>query len=375
MAEDNYALQADARLAAIPVPELEVAPPVPKTFQPRIGLIACGGITETHVKAYQTRGWPVVAFADLNREAAETRRDACNPDGDVYTDYQELLARDDVNVVDIALHPDHRGAAIEAALQAGKHVLSQKPYALDLEEGARLADLAEAKGLKLAVNQNGRWAPYVRWLALAIRKGFIGEVQSVCMEMNWDHTWIQGTAFEQVEHVMLYDFAIHWMDMLRLFMGKRKALSANAFESRAPDQQVRPPMMASAQFRFEHALATLLFDGHSRQGAREQIRVVGTRGVLQAEGELCKAHQVSLITEEGICRPELVGEWFAEGFQGTMGELLCAIEEDRVPENNARENLKSLELAFAAIRSAETGGPVVPGTVRTLTSLQGTPSE
>ena len=49
-----------------------------------------------------------------------------------------------------------------------------------------------------------------------------------------------------------------------------------------------------------------------------------------------------------------------------MGELLCAIEADREPTHSARNNLKSLELCFAALKSADTGQPVKPGSVRAL---------
>jgi predicted dehydrogenase len=366
--EANYDLKNDSTLPEMPVTSLDISPPSPKQYQPRIGLIACGGITESHLKAYKAQGWPVLAFADVNREAAEKRRDEFNPQADVYCDYHDLLQRDDIDVVDIALHPSVRGAAIEAALLAGKHVLSQKPFTLDLDEGARLAQLAADKGLKLAVNQNGRWAPYVRWMTRAVQEGLIGEVQSVCIEMNWDHTWVKGTAFEEVHHVILYDFAIHWMDMLRCFMGDRKAVTAFAHISNAPGQEIKPPMMACAQFGFENAVATLMFDGHSRHAPREQIRIVGTKGVLHAEGNVCNAHQLRLETAEGCCEPTLTGEWFAEGFQGTMGELLCAIEADRIPENNAFDNLKSLELAFAAIHSADCGVSVVPGQARRITT-------
>ena len=57
----------------------------------------------------------------------------------------------------------------------------------------------------------------------------------------------------------------------------------------------------------------------------------------------------------------LDGVWFDDGFAGAMGELLCAIEEDREPENSARRNLPSLELCFAAVASADAGTPVVVG--------------
>jgi predicted dehydrogenase len=61
--------------------------------------------------------------------------------------------------------------------------------------------------------------------------------------------------------------------------------------------------------------------------------------------------------------PKLEGEWFPDGFHGTMGELLLAIEEDREPSHSAADNLRSLALFFAATASAERGQPVVPGSV------------
>jgi hypothetical protein len=73
-----------------------------------------------------------------------------------------------------------------------------------------------------------------------------------------------------------------------------------------------------------------------------------------------------LHTAAGQVLPDLEGCWFPDGFHGTMGELLCAIEENREPSNGARNNLRSLELCFAAVASAENRRPVVPGTVRKL---------
>ena len=68
----------------------------------------------------------------------------------------------------------------------------------------------------------------------------------------------------------------------------------------------------------------------------------------------------------GVLSASLVGRWFPDGFRGTMGELLRAIEEDREPYNSARHNLESLALCFAAVASAETGKPVKPGTIKRL---------
>ena len=62
--------------------------------------------------------------------------------------------------------------------------------------------------------------------------------------------------------------------------------------------------------------------------------------------------------------PVLKGSWFLEGFMGTMGELLCAIESKREPVHSARDNLPGLALCIAAVRSAESGRPELIGKAR-----------
>ena len=94
--------------------------------------------------------------------------------------------------------------------------------------------------------------------------------------------------------------------------------------------------------------------------------MVGTEGTIEASGIDLTAQEVALYTATGVARPQLVGTWFEQGFHGTMGELLCAVEEGREPNNSARANLASLALCFAAVASAHRGEPVVPGTVRRL---------
>jgi hypothetical protein len=76
------------------------------------------------------------------------------------------------------------------------------------------------------------------------------------------------------------------------------------------------------------------------------------------------AHNVTIFNRRGFAKPRLEGKWFNDGFRGTMAELLCAIEDDREPSNSARENLKSLAICFAAVKSADTGHEQAPGKVR-----------
>jgi predicted dehydrogenase len=358
MPEKNYDLRA-AAAASIPTPALDYAPPMPKRYRPALGLIGCGGITEHHLRAYRDAGWRVAAFQSRTRASAEKRRDEFYPEARVCDSAAELLADPSIEVVDIATHADVRGPLIEQALAAGKHVLSQKPFVTDLAEGARLVALARAAGLKLAVNQNGRWAPYFAWLRRAVRAGHVGEVGSINLSLQWDHTWTAGTPFEKIRHLVLQDFGIHWFDAAYSFFGDRPARSVFAAVAPAPGQPVAPPLLASSIVTFDHGLATLSFDACSRHGPRESCTIVGSKGTLRAEGPICAAHSVGLVTAEGVARAELSGSWFPDGFRGAMGELLCAIEDDREPENSAADNLKSLALCLAASRSADEGRPVL----------------
>jgi predicted dehydrogenase len=358
MSDQNYDLKT-AAAARVAAPALPYRPPHPRAYRPKLGLIGCGGITEHHLKAAQNLGVEVVAFADPDRAKAIARRDAFFPGAEVYTDHRELLARSDIEVVDIATHPKVRVALIEDALHAGKHVLSQKPFVLDLADGRRLAELAAGRGLKLAVNQNGRWSPYFSWLRQAVRTGLLGEIHTLDLAMNWDHTWCKGTPFEQIHHLVLYDFGIHWFDIAANVFAGRRAESVFAHVARAPGQDMKCPMLAHSVVKFADGLATLSFSAHAKHGSQESFVCVGSQGTLRGSGDLCGIKRLSLFTAAGEAEVNLEGSWFPQGFEGALGELLCAIEENRAPENNAAENLASLAICFGAMNSANEGRAVV----------------
>jgi len=363
---DDYSLRPKTEDAVIEAPDLPYLPRDPKTYRPAIGLIGCGGITEFHLRAYKQADYNVVALCDLVEERARKRQEQFYPKAAVYTDHRALLAHADVEVVDIATHPPERVALIEDALRAKKHVLSQKPFVIDLETGERLAALADRQGVQLAVNQNGRWAPHFSYIRQTIRSGLLGDLMSVHVGVHWDHTWTRGTPFENIRDLIFYDFGIHWFDFVSSLLGDRKVLRVHASRSRAPGQVIRPPMLAQAIVEFEDGQASLVFDAHVPHGPLDQTYVAGTKGSIRSSGPSLTEQTVTLYTADGCATPTLQGDWFTNGFHGTMAELLCAVEEGREPLNNARDNLRSLALCFAAIAAATDNAPRVPGTVRRL---------
>ena len=361
---DTYSLKS-AALAEVAAPALPYQPPMPRSYRPRIGVIGAGGIVSAHLDAYRTAGWEVAAICNRTLAKAEAKAAEFAPKARVTDRWEEVLNDPAIDVVDITPHPADRLPIIEAALRAGKHVLSQKPFVLDLAEGRHLVALARENGVRLAVNQNGRWAPHLAYMREAVRAGLIGEVISAHVGIHWNHGWIAGTPFEKIEDLILYDFGIHWFDFLRSVIGPR-ARTVFATAAQATGQAARAPLLAQVLVQMEGGQASLVFDGATPHGPRDTTFIAGTKGSLQSDGPDLGQQSVNLTTASGIARPRLEGTWFNDGFRGAMGALLVAIEDGTEPANGAEENLDSLALAFAAIQSRRTGKPVRVGAATSL---------
>ncbi len=361
---DTYALRTN-KVEAVAAPELDYRPPAPKRYTPKIALIGAGGIAPAHLDAYRQAGFDVAAICDRTLSKATTLRDATFPAAAATDRLGDVLDDPAIDVVDITTHPAERVALIEQSLKAGKHVLSQKPFVLDLDIGERLIRLAADNGVRLAVNQNGRWAPHLAYMREAVRTGLIGDLIGCHVSIHWDHSWIKGTAFEAIDDLIFYDFAIHWFDFLASVAGDRLR-SVYAMTARARGQEVAPPLLAECLVRLDGGQASLVFDAATRFGPGDTTYIAGTRGSLTSAGPDLGQQQVTLTTEAGRAVPDLEGQWFNDGFRGAMGELLCAVEEDREPLNAASGNLLSLGLAFSAIESARTGTEIEISAVRRL---------
>lgn len=362
-AADDYALRS-AAAKEISAPNLPYRPPVPN-WRPPIGLIGAGGISFAHLDAYRRGGLTVAAICNRTLDKAARRRDEFFPEARITADPQDLIADPAIPVLDITPHPADRVPLVEAALRAGKHVLSQKPFVLDLPTGRRLADLADENGVVLAVNQNGRWAPHFAWMRTVVRQGLVGDLHSVHLSVHWDHGWIRGTPFEDIPDLLFIDFGIHWFDFLSSLLGDREA-EVFATLTHAAGQEARPPFLGQALVRFDGGQAALLLDAATRWGPLDRSVVTGSKGTLLSQGPDLGTQTVTLTTEEGRAAPALQGQWFNDGFLGAMTELLVAAEERRTPLHDARSNLRSLALAFAAIASARRSKPIKAGEVQSL---------
>ncbi|MEZ5288428.1 MAG: Gfo/Idh/MocA family oxidoreductase [Vicinamibacterales bacterium] len=141
----------------------------------------------------------LVAIADPQRALAQAAADRFGIPA-VLDDHQALIARDDIDLVDVCT-PSHTHFELSwAALQAGKHVLCEKPVAYDFHDTRRAAALAREKGLKTKLGFTFRYAPALRYMRELVRDGFIGQ-PFIFNGYEQNSQWLDPqTPLRQVDH-------------------------------------------------------------------------------------------------------------------------------------------------------------------------------
>jgi predicted dehydrogenase len=341
--------------------QIDYKPRFPDAYRPAVGIIGCGGIVRSaHLPAYQKYSVAVAGAYDINPDAlAQAQQQfGVRP----YESVEALLADPAVQVVDIATHPAQRVELIRRALAAGKHVLAQKPLALDVRDAEAVVREARERGLTLAVNQNGRWAPAWRIATLLVEGGAVGDVLAVTHMFDTSFAWVTGTVFDGVAHWGLYDYAIHWIDITRCWMGDAAPDAVRAREYRTPVQHdaSQASWGTLADFSYPGGASALIRGVGCSQTKRagHPFWIHGSAGTIRGS-VLGVSDWVELERDGAFTRYHLEGAWFPDGFGGTMGELLCAVAEGREPSNSAAHNLLSLRMTLAACASADVDGAPV----------------
>ncbi|MDQ8735759.1 Gfo/Idh/MocA family oxidoreductase [Paenibacillus sp. LHD-38] len=196
----------------------------------RIALIGCGYIAQKHVRSLLEIGEEVelVALCDIDKQQLERfAKDVCKPHYPnirLHTTIEECLSRDDIDLIAITTSSHTHAAISIAALQAGKHVLVEKPLALSIQD-ARLAE-AEAKqrGLILAVSLQTRYLSQMQAIKKATDEGRFGRLIHGVVSMRWNRnmdyyhaspwreSWAKGGG-------LFMNQCIHYIDLLQWLMG------------------------------------------------------------------------------------------------------------------------------------------------------------
>jgi len=198
----------------------------------KIALIGCGGMGTGHLRGYlNIPDAEIVALCDIVPGRAESKRAMGFPDVPCYTDYKEVLQIPGLDAVDICT-PNylHSIIAVEA-LNAGLHVFTEKPDAVNVEEVLKMKTAAEANDRVLMVMRNNRYNPASRYLKQFIEEGKMGEIYAG--RCGWQRRrGIPGkggwfTTKEKSGGGPLIDLGVHMIDLAIWLMGNPTPVSVS----------------------------------------------------------------------------------------------------------------------------------------------------
>ncbi len=190
----------------------------------KVGIIGCGGIANgKHMPSlFKVAGVQMVAFCDLIVEKAEkAAAQYGTPDAKVYTDYRELLADPEIEVVHV-LTPNRSHADISIdALHAGKHVMCEKPMAKTAADARRMVEAARETGKKLTIGYQHRQKPSARYAKAYISDNKVGEIYYAnCYAIRRRGTPNWGVFLNEYEQGggPIIDIATHSLDLTLYLM-------------------------------------------------------------------------------------------------------------------------------------------------------------
>jgi predicted dehydrogenase len=343
---------------------------IPEEHRRPIGVVGAGAIVDVaHLPAYRARGLEVQGIFDIDRGRAEDvqRRHGLSQ---VYKALGELLADEDIEVVDIAVVPDAQPEIIRMALQAGKHVLAQKPLAPTLAEAAELAGIAEYAGRQLVVNQQMRYGEGMAIARAMVTAGWIGAVTAVDFHVNIATDWTAWGWIVGSPQLDLRYHSIHYLDSIRALLGDPD--TAYCLASRRPGQVAAGETRTMSALAYRSGPAALLHINHENIAGDYEARfrvdgeagsIRGTIGLLydypHGRPDSLEVWSKVLPTDGWLPYP-ITTRWIPDAFAGPMHALLTAAATGKPAPTCARDNLGTLALLESLYRSAETGSVQVP---------------
>ncbi len=194
----------------------------------RVGIIGCGGIANgKHMPALAgIEGVQMVAFCDVVFERAEdAAKKFGTPDAKVYTDYKELLEDETIDTVHVCTPNRSHSFITVDALEAGKHVMCEKPMAINSAEAQKMLDAAKRTGKKLSIGYQNRNTPEAQFLKAEAQKGTFGDIyyaKATALRRRAVPTWGVFLNEEEQGGGPLIDIGTHALDLTLWIMDNYK---------------------------------------------------------------------------------------------------------------------------------------------------------
>lgn len=337
----------------------------------KVGLLGCGRISKKHVEAIaaNTDNLELTAVCDVFPEkmkaavADYSQRTGILPG--MHTDYLKMLAQQDLDIIVIATESGYHAKHAMDSLQAGKHVLVEKPMALSMEDCNRMIACAEERGLTLALCHQNRFNPPVQLLRKALTSNKMGRIingtasirwsrdQGYYRQAPWRGTWAMdgGTLMNQ---------CLHNIDLLQWMLGEKAetvfAQTGNYI------RDIEGEDFGAIIIRFANGSigivegSACVYPGN----LEETLCIFGETGTVCLGGMSVDKVCVWNVGDEHIVFPEESGTEtiYGNGFTPLYQDLVAALRSGGKPITDAHAGKKAVEIVLAAYKSQLTGMPV-----------------
>ena len=346
----------------------------------RVGMLGYGAIGHEHARAINlTTGLELAAIADPNPQRVDAAREY-SADVRGHRGGTELLADEDVDLVIVSTPPNTHADWVLRALDAGKHVVVEKPFCISVAEADRQIAAAKAANLTLAVYQNRRWDADYLALKRTVRAGRLGEVFHLESFIGgYDHPCNYWHSDEAVSGGAIYDWGSHYLDwVLDLFSQDVEWVSATAHKrvwhdvTNADHTRVLLHFVDGAEAEFTHSdLAAarkpkfyVLGTEGGIIGEWQQERIVSRSPIgLAVEDRFAVSEAdaaLTLFSADGSQTRIAVAPSPPQPFHRELAGHLLAGEPMSVTPEGSRRNVAVMQAA--TMSAADHGRPVPPPT-------------
>jgi predicted dehydrogenase len=347
----------------------------------RVGFVGAGRISDLHAIEYLANERArIVAVCDIDPDIARMRGEQWGvPAARIFTDYHDLLALPDVDLVEILLpHHLHHQATLDAAA-AGKHISLQKPMALSVAEADAMIAAAKDAGVIFKVFENFIFYPPVQRAKALIEAGEIGDPLTIRIKSNsgtsptmWDvplAAWTWRFAPDQCGGgPLVFDDGHHKFSLAWYFMGLAEEVHAwiGATEI-APDFVLDAPAIVSWKFpnnrygSLEVVNSPELVLDTSHYAQDDRIEITGTKGVIwvtRGHGKMMDVPAVVLYRDRQVYTYSDMPVGWEHSFINSTRHFIDAYFAGDPPSLTAWEGREILRFALAAQESARIGQAV-----------------
>ena len=273
----------------------------------------------------------------------------------IFSSLDEAIANSEADfVLDVtppAIHPEVAFKAFEAGL----HVIGEKPLSDDFEVAKRVAAASHAAGLTHMITQNYRFGALPRTSRRVLDEGLIGKPGQCDIKfyMNWAD--IPGSHYVTEPYMLINDMMVHHFDLMRYVLNQ-DPISVQAKTWNPSWGWHAGDACHSITFQFASGLVATHVANGAAVGSRTTYngdwRIEGEKGSLDWKNDKISYSHLHRADEQVDAR-EIAQDTTMTDNQAMLDEFFAAIRDNRAPECNAQDNLKSLAMVFAAIQSAK----------------------